>query len=166
MNNSDLCLNKCGFFGNSSFHGYCSKCWKDLFPDEVEKNVKNTKSEKEQSSERQVDDKGLKKKINNEAFTMGNLPTSPVNNIPVLSVVAEKKAESETPVVKSKPVNRCIECRKKIGIYGFTCKCAGYFCTVHRYPESHSCTFDYKKEGEMKITKENPIIKASKIIKI
>jgi len=65
-----------------------------------------------------------------------------------------------------KPINRCLTCRKKVGIYGFLCKCEGYYCTVHRYPETHECLFDYKNEGKMKIIKDNPIIKAAKIHKI
>ena len=62
--------------------------------------------------------------------------------------------------------NRCLTCRKKVGIYGFTCKCENYYCTKHRYPESHDCTFNYKEEGRTKIRKENPIIINSKIQRI
>ena len=160
MNNSNLCLNNCGFFGNSSFHGYCSKCWKERCSDDKRNVVEvvDSKAQQQQSKVKPVDERMLDRKINDDVH--------PVINVPVLPIVAEKKTETEKPVFKSQPGNRCIECRKKIGIYGFTCKCDGYFCTVHRYPESHSCTFNYKKEGEMKITKENPVIKASKVIKI
>ena len=75
-----------------------------------------------------------------------------------------KKEERVT--TQPKPQNRCRTCRKKIGIYGFSCQCDGYFCTVHRYPEFHDCSFDYKKAGREKISKENQEIKGSKINKI
>ena len=66
----------------------------------------------------------------------------------------------------SKKINRCLTWRKKVGIYEFLCKCEGYYCTVHNYPETHECSFDYKSEGKIKITKENPTIIADKIQRI
>jgi predicted nucleic acid binding AN1-type Zn finger protein len=63
---------------------------------------------------------------------------------------------------------KCFVCKKNVGLLGFQCKCDKdkHFCATHRYAEQHNCTFDYKKEQRDKITKENPIIDASKIIKI
>ena len=109
-----MCKNNCGFYGNESFQGYCSQCFKSLV----------TPATKEICQ------------------------TNPIEII-----------ENKMP----KPINRCLTCRKKIGIYGFSCKCDGYYCTVHRYPESHDCSFDYKNMGREKIEKENPVIIAKKI---
>jgi hypothetical protein len=74
-------------------------------------------------------------------------------------VPAERIEATKAP----KERNRCENCRKKVGMYGFNCKCEGYFCTVHRYPECHKCPYDHKAEGKLKIAKENPIVKAAKL---
>ncbi|CAL8110937.1 unnamed protein product [Orchesella dallaii] len=59
---------------------------------------------------------------------------------------------------------RCNACRKKLGIAcRYQCRCGLTFCSVHRYPEAHECTFDYKTEGRNKIREENPVIVAPKI---
>jgi predicted nucleic acid binding AN1-type Zn finger protein len=61
---------------------------------------------------------------------------------------------------------KCCVCKKKVGIIPFTCKCdeKKVFCSKHRH--DHNCTYDYKKEFQEKFTKENPVIKPSKIIKV
>ena len=68
-----------------------------------------------------------------------------------LSVKREQVSDIKTSTTKTiqselhilKQSIRCSTCRKKIGIYGFSCNCDGYYCTAHRYPESHQCTHDY-----------------------
>ncbi|KAJ1268424.1 hypothetical protein BS78_07G133800 [Paspalum vaginatum] len=69
------------------------------------------------------------------------------------------------PAVKATP-NRCLTCRKKVGLLGFGCRCGGTFCSLHRYAEKHACDFDFKKAGREKIAKNNPLVVASKINKI
>tara|TARA_B100001248_G_C27384672_1_gene458966 strand:- start:193 stop:426 length:234 start_codon:yes stop_codon:yes gene_type:complete len=67
-----------------------------------------------------------------------------------------------------KKSNRCTVCNKKTGIMPFTCKCSSInlFCSKHRLPEYHNCTYDWFKEGKEKIIKENPLITTAKLIKI
>ena len=43
-----------------------------------------------------------------------------------------------------KKKNRCGVCKKKVGLTGFTCRCGGLFCSIHRYSDKHQCDFDYK----------------------
>jgi hypothetical protein len=59
---------------------------------------------------------------------------------------------------KKSKKNRCVVCNKKLGLLPFKCKCDSkkLFCSVHRYPCSHDCTFDWKKEGRERLEKENP----------
>ena len=45
-------------------------------------------------------------------------------------------------------------------------RCGGLFCAIHRYAESHSCTFDYKAEGRQMIARNNPVVTAPKLPKI
>jgi len=65
-----------------------------------------------------------------------------------------------------KKKNRCLSCKKKVGLTGFTCRCGGLFCSIHRYSDKHECTFDYKELGAEEIRKSNPVVVASKVQKI
>lgn len=40
------------------------------------------------------------------------------------------------------------ECKKKIGLLGFECKCGQLFCAAHRHAEDHNCSFDHKSQGK------------------
>jgi predicted nucleic acid binding AN1-type Zn finger protein len=45
---------------------------------------------------------------------------------------------------------RCnlIECRKKLGMMGFTCLCGAKYCSQHRLPEEHHCSFNHGYESK------------------
>lgn len=73
---------------------------------------------------------------------------------------AEPSQGTEGP---SKPANRCGTCNKKVGLTGFACKCGSTFCGVHRYPEKHECTYDFKGEAREAISKANPVVKGDKV---
>ena len=60
---------------------------------------------------------------------------------------------------------RCYKCNKKIGLMAFTCKCHYNFCSKCRYPEVHSCNFDYKNH-EKNILKEQLVKVVAKKIEI
>ncbi|GCB66104.1 AN1-type zinc finger protein 5 isoform X2 [Scyliorhinus torazame] len=81
---------------------------------------------------------------------------------------ADDSTEGEEKVPeKSKPKkNRCFNCRKKVGLTGFDCRCGNLFCGLHRYSDQHNCPYDYKAEAAEKIRKENPIVVAEKIQKL
>jgi len=65
-----------------------------------------------------------------------------------------------------KKKNRCLSCKKKVGLTGFTCRCGGLFCSIHRYSDKHECNFDYKELGAQEIRKSNPVVMAEKVKKI
>jgi predicted nucleic acid binding AN1-type Zn finger protein len=65
-----------------------------------------------------------------------------------------------------KKVNRCLTCRKKVGLIGFDCRCGGLFCGEHRYSDAHKCDFDYKSLGADEIRKNNPTVAKPKIDKL
>lgn len=58
---------------------------------------------------------------------------------------------------------RCYICKKKLGLMPFKCKCEQEFCSLHRAPEDHACTYDFKKEGKMLLEKLNPACLAAKL---
>jgi predicted nucleic acid binding AN1-type Zn finger protein len=62
--------------------------------------------------------------------------------------------------------NRCVTCRKRVGLTGFKCRCGSMFCGSHRYPERHGCSFDFKTVGREEIARANPLIRAEKLQRI
>ena len=52
-------------------------------------------------------------------------------------------------------------CNKKLKLYDITCRCNQKFCSVHRLPECHNCSYDFKKD-KIKLEK----VVADKVIKI
>merc|ERR1712029_453170 len=77
----------------------------------------------------------------------------------------EVKAEVPKTEQKKKK-NKCLSCKKKLGLTGFTCRCGGLYCAIHRYSDKHECNFDYKAMGEKEISENNPLIVAQKVAKI
>jgi hypothetical protein len=77
--------------------------------------------------------------------------------------ISDKQDDKERKPPKK---NRCLTCKKKVGLTGFECRCGGLYCGLHRYSDKHECTFDYKKLAQEEITKANPVIVGEKINKI
>lgn len=44
-------------------------------------------------------------------------------------------------------------CNKKLGLCGFACKCQMEFCSLHRDPLVHKCTFDFHAEAKNNLLK-------------
>lgn len=38
---------------------------------------------------------------------------------------------------------RCEQCKKKLGVMEYVCKCEKLFCITHLKPEEHHCGFDH-----------------------
>jgi len=129
-----LCANNCGFFGTPENGNFCSKCYKQLCV--------------------QVPPSAI-----NSLFCQSASPA-------LLDVVKPSSSVEPSPpcaAEPSKPKNRCECCNKKVGLTGFVCKCGITFCGVHRYPEKHQCTYDFRTAGREAISKENPIVKGDKV---
>ncbi|MCD7457579.1 hypothetical protein HAX54_035437 [Datura stramonium] len=71
-------------------------------------------------------------------------------------------------VKRQREANRCsgIGCRRKVGLIPFRCRCGEVFCSEHRYSDRHDCSYDYKAAGREAIARENPVVKAAKILKV
>ncbi|VDN10706.1 unnamed protein product [Dibothriocephalus latus] len=81
-------------------------------------------------------------------------PAKPCSASPAASEAAPKKRL------------RCLMCNKRVGLTGFGCRCGGLFCTLHRYSDTHDCSFNYRESGQADIRKANPQVVCSKITKI
>ena len=66
----------------------------------------------------------------------------------------ESDQAMQQPAAK-KPVNRCshTDCRVKLMLTDMSCKCELRFCSKHRQPETHQCTFDFKAAGRALLEK-------------
>ncbi|XP_059373885.1 AN1-type zinc finger protein 4-like [Carassius carassius] len=68
---------------------------------------------------------------------------------------------------KKKSSKHCFLCGKKTGMAtSYECRCGKMFCSMHRYSETHDCTYDYKSAGRRFLQETNPIISAPKLPKI
>lgn len=102
--------------------------------------------------------------MSNSIENVSNFSQSP-STVSIASKIdpnTDLKIKTDQPALQ-KVKNRCMSCNKKIGISGFDCKCAGMFCSVHRYPSSHNCTFDFHTDYKKKLAINNPKVVAEKI---
>lgn len=83
------------------------------------------------------------------------------------SAFGKEEQKIKATTVTGKTVNRCSACRKRVGLSGgFVCRCSKMYCGEHRYSDRHECAFDYKKLGRERIQKDNPLIRAAKVVRI
>lgn len=61
---------------------------------------------------------------------------------------------------------RCAVCNKKLVLDYFNCSCSNdqVFCSSHRFPSDHQCTFDFKKVHKERIRKTNPKVMGEKLV--
>lgn len=65
------------------------------------------------------------------------------------------------------PPKRCVhaECKKKVTL-DVPCRCSKTFCSEHRLPETHDCSFDYKTEGKKTLSSGLVKVVAEKVLMI
>jgi len=75
------------------------------------------------------------------------------------SNISNNIIDNHVEEVKQVDTSKCWKCSKKVGIYGFQCRCKYYFCDKHRYNDQHNCTFDYAQ-----YQKANLLVKLEKVV--
>jgi len=187
-----LCKNGCGFYGGIENKGYCSVCYKEFLKKEQAEKPNNIDDGAEEDTARVLEQLTLEEKteinVENISSLEQNISTeSSVKNISSEVVLDQPKLENKLSESSSvtdgalaaapsedkdkdkdgkKKKNRCLACKKKVGLTGFSCRCGGLFCSIHRYSDKHECSFDYKAMGEKEISEANPVVVAAKINKI
>lgn len=79
------------------------------------------------------------------------------------SKIIEKFEVNKKAVEKGPSIDRCGVCKKRALI---TCPCGGHFCARHRYENEHHCTYDFKTPERKRLREANPVVQASKIMKL
>lgn len=138
-----LCINNCGVVANPATNNMCQNCFSTQRSNRTRSNsLTSPSSSHVKSIDLVLDD--------------------------TVNVFDEeiKDTKMNEPAVVKKEVNRCSGCRKKVGLTGFRCRCGDLFCSVHRYSDRHDCSYDYKGVGREVIARDNPVVKAAKIVRI
>jgi len=105
---------------------------------------------------------------NNDTNIVNHNNNSNKNNSNNNININHKNNKINSASVNSQNANtKCHVCNKKLGLMsGFKCKCGNTFCSIHRYSDSHKCTYDYKHQGKIQLTKNNPLFKNDKLVRI
>ncbi|XP_043693699.1 zinc finger A20 and AN1 domain-containing stress-associated protein 5-like [Telopea speciosissima] len=151
-----LCTNGCGFPGNPATNNMCQNCFKPnagvLKPLKFSSSQeKKSRSSSSRSPSRSESDPPLAETRRERTLQETTVAGS-----------AERKAS----ISPRREVYRCSGCRRKVGLTGFRCRCGDLFCSEHRYSDRHVCSYDYKTAGREAIARENPVVKAAKIVRV
>jgi hypothetical protein len=105
-------------------------------------------------------------KLDNELMRLDKASTSDEKALMVAAAAVKEEDESEKDPATTGKL-RCYQCNKKLGIIMIMkCHCNQYFCSAHRYMETHNCSYDYKENGRKKLERENPLVCTQKLPKI
>ena len=60
-----------------------------------------------------------------------------------------KVSTTKSKIKTSSSKKRCFYhlCNRKLGLTDISCRCHHIYCSKHRLPETHACTYNYKNES-------------------
>lgn len=145
-----LCANRCGFPGNPATHNLCQNCF-------LARPASPSRSPSPSSSSMPA------VSVSTPVLVVDRPRPVPEESAPAYGAVDPIPAPEVKPAKSS--VNRCSSCRKRVGLTGFRCRCDRTFCGEHRYSDRHGCSFDYKAAARDAIARDNPVVRAAKIVR-
>ncbi|GJN15796.1 hypothetical protein PR202_gb02737 [Eleusine coracana subsp. coracana] len=151
-----LCANSCGFPGNPATKNLCQTCF-----------LAASSSTPPPTSVLPPSPSSSPAPVVFPLLDSNNKPrpSLPAAASPVPAVAVDHRPTAEPTKSSRSSVNRCHSCRKRVGLTGFRCRCGELFCGAHRYSDRHDCSFDYKSVGRDAIARENPVVRAAKIVR-
>ncbi|KAL6964824.1 switch-activating protein Sap1 [Sarracenia purpurea var. burkii] len=156
-----LCANNCGVTGNPATDNMCQKCLKATASSTSASTAPGMVMPPHKFSA------GDSIKIPRSSSSRSPKRSSDLAEVRRVPTGQDREAVDEDAAAEAKRVvNRCSGCRRKVGLTGFRCRCGELFCSEHRYSDRHDCCYDYKSAGREAIARENPVVKAAKIIRL
>ncbi|KAK9065420.1 hypothetical protein SSX86_016803 [Deinandra increscens subsp. villosa] len=146
-----FCVNNCGVVGNPATNNMCQNCF----------NATTSTTSSSSSQRTRTRSSPLR-----SPSRRGESLDLVVGETAVELHEELKDSKRKEPVAVKKEVSRCSGCRKRVGLTGFRCRCGDLFCAEHRYSDRHDCSYDYKTAGREAIARDNPVVKAAKIVRI
>ncbi|KAF9665736.1 hypothetical protein SADUNF_Sadunf16G0154800 [Salix dunnii] len=162
--NLTSCINNCGVTGNPATNNMCQKCFNASTSTSNSSSTTSTASITFAATATGVSTNEIliftseKSSRPSVSRSLAKDPQKPPRK-------ASVKDGSESYAAARKEVNRCSGCRRRVGLTGFRCRCGELFCWEHRYSDRHDCSYDYKTVGREAIARENPVVKAAKIVR-
>ncbi|RCV12221.1 hypothetical protein SEVIR_2G263000v4 [Setaria viridis] len=149
-----LCANNCGFPGNPATQNLCQSCF----------SAATASMSSPTSSSSSVPAPAAVAAQPRPALA-GAPPVELVSPAGAAADWPAAAAPAPAPEAARASVNRCSSCRKRVGLTGFWCRCGELFCGAHRYSDRHGCSYDYKGAARDAIARENPVVRAAKIVR-
>ena len=149
---------------NAACMGYCSKCYREMADcgqQPAPPHPVRDSPRAQRATEGCVDDAVGRPAAPSPKLGSESLAIPCGQRSREAEVTKAPRALGEPAVKPSR--KRCLVCRKKVGLTGFSCKCGKLFCGEHRYAEAHACEFDHKACERRKIAQDNPVVVASKL---
>ncbi|KAE8677488.1 Zinc finger A20 and AN1 domain-containing stress-associated protein 5 [Hibiscus syriacus] len=162
-----LCVNNCGVSANPATNNMCQKCF-TAATSSSSSSTAGDASASGVSSLNFPDDKSSRStpSCSQDSRSDSAPPTTAATSKTTTNRAMAASNRSGSDSEEKKSVNRCSGCRKRVGLTGFRCRCGELFCSDHRYSDRHDCSYDYKAAGREAIARENPVVKAAKIIRV
>ncbi|CAK7330839.1 unnamed protein product [Dovyalis caffra] len=159
------CINNCGVTGNPATNNMCQKCFNASTSTSNSSSSSTATTMTFAATANAVSTNEILK-FAGEKSSRSSISRSPVKDLQKSPETASDKERSDGSALAKREVNRCSGCRRRVGLTGFRCRCGELFCWEHRYSDRHDCSFDYKTAGREAIARENPVVKAAKIVRV